>query len=53
MKGKERTYFIIGLVFIAIGIFMIVANENRTMAYGDITIGICFLALSQRAKKNQ
>lgn len=50
MKKKELTYFIIGVVFIVLGIIMIVKDGSRTMAYGDIVIGICMLIFSRREK---
>ena len=52
MQGKARTYFIIGVLFVVIGIIMTVFTKtSRTMAYGDTVFGIAMLALSVHEKK--
>ena len=52
MKGKARTYLIIGIVFLVIGIIMLVTGAvSRTIAYGDFVIALAFLAISARESK--
>lgn len=51
MKGNANTYLILGVVFLAVGITMIMTGAvSRTIAYGDIVLAIAFFALSARAK---
>ncbi|MCR5229412.1 MAG: hypothetical protein K6D03_04730 [Solobacterium sp.] len=51
MKGNANTYLILGVVFLAVGITMIMTGSvSRTMAYGDIVLALAFFALSARAK---
>ncbi len=51
MKGNAKTYLILGIVFLAVGITMIMTNAvSRTMAYGDIVLALAFFVLSARAK---
>ena len=52
MKDNAKAYLILGIVFLAIGITMIMTDTvSRTMAYGDIVIAIVFLRLSTKAGK--
>ncbi|MBO6047210.1 MAG: hypothetical protein J6P61_05570 [Erysipelotrichaceae bacterium] len=52
MSGKARSYLVLGVIFLLIGFFMILNNASRVLAYGDMVIGFCFLALSNREKRN-
>ena len=50
MKGNK--YLILGIVFLAIGITMLMTGAvSRTMAYGDFVLAAAFFALSTRAGK--
>ena len=52
MKGKAKTYLIIGIVFLVVGIIMLVTGAvSRTIAYGDFVVGLAFLAISARENK--
>ena len=52
MKGKAKTYLIIGIVILVIGIIMLVTGAvSRTIAYGDFVLAFVFLALSTREYK--
>jgi hypothetical protein len=52
MKGKAKTYLIIGIVILVIGIIMLVTGAvSRTIAYGDFVLAFVFLALSTRENK--
>ena len=51
MKGKEKSYFICGLLFIIAGVLGIL-NGRRMLAYSFITIGLVFFVLSKREQKN-
>ena len=49
---KNRTYLILGIVFLAIGITMLMTGAvSRTMAYGDFVLAFAFFALSAKAGK--
>lgn len=51
MKGNAKTYLILGVVFLAVGITMLMTGAvSRTIAYGDFVIALVFFALSTRAK---
>lgn len=50
MKGNK--YLILGIVFLAIGITMLMTGAvSRTMAYGDFVLAAAFFALSIRTGK--
>lgn len=52
MKDKTKRYLILGIVFLAVGITMLMTGAvSRTMAYGDFVLAIVFFGLSARAKK--
>ena len=52
MRMKNRTYLILGIVFLAIGITMLMTGAvSRTMAYGDFVLAFAFVALSAKAGK--
>ena len=52
MRMKNRTYLILGIVFLAIGITMLMTGAvSRTMAYGDFVLAFAFFALSAKAGK--
>ena len=52
MKRHARSYLILGIVFLAIGITLIMTNSgSRVMAYGDIVLAIVFFVFSKRAQK--
>ncbi len=52
MKGKAKTYLIIGIVILVIGIIMLITGAvSRTIAYGDFVLAFVFLALSARENK--
>ena len=52
MKDKTKRYLILGIVFLAVGITMLMTGAvSRTMAYGDFVFAIVFFGLSARAKK--
>lgn len=49
MKNQSRTYLILGIVFLAVGITILMTGAlSRTMAYGDFVIALAFFALSTR-----
>ena len=49
---KNRYYLILGIVFLAIGITVLMTGAgSRIMAYGDFVIAFAFFALSARAGK--
>lgn len=49
MKGNTNSYLVLGIIFLAVGIVMLMTGAvSRTMAYGDIVIAIAFFALSTR-----
>ena len=52
MKDRGKWYLILGIVFLAAGITMLMTGAvSRTMAYGDFVLAIVFFGLSLRAKK--
>lgn len=52
MKNKANIYLILGVVFLAVGITMLMTGAvSRTMAYGDIVFACVFFALSRRESK--
>lgn len=52
MKDKAKSYLILGVVFLAIGVTMFMSGSvSRTMAYGDFALAFVFLAASTREKK--
>ena len=52
MKDRGKWYLILGIVFLAVGIIMLMTGAvSRTMAYGDFVLAIVFFGLSLRAKK--
>lgn len=52
MKGKAKTFLILGIVFLVIGIIMLMTSAvSRTIAYGDIVLALVFLAISTRESK--
>jgi len=51
MKDKHKTYLILGVVFLALGITMLMTGAvSRPIAYGDIVLAIAFFVLSNQAK---
>ena len=51
MEGNKK-YLIIGIVFLAIGIAMLITGAvSRTIAYGDFVLAFAFFALSLRKNK--
>ena len=52
MKDRGKWYLILGIVFLAVGIIMLMTGAvSRTMAYGDFVLAAAFFGLSLRAKK--
>ena len=52
MKDRNKLYLILGIVFLAAGIIMLLTGAvSRTMAYGDFVLAAVFFGLSLRAKK--
>ena len=52
MKGKAKTYLIIGIVILVIGIIMLVTGAvSRTIAYGDFVLAFVFLFFFTRENK--
>ena len=52
MKDRNKLYLILGIVFLAVGIIMLLTGAvSRTMAYGDFVLAAVFFGLSLRAKK--
>ena len=52
MKDNAKKYLILGIVFLAIGITMLMTGAvSRTIAYGDFVLAFAFLAMSARANK--
>ena len=52
MKGKARTYFIVGIIFIIAALFGYFNGDgSRTIAYCNTTMGVVFFALSARENK--
>lgn len=50
MKSNVKTYLILGVVFLSVGITMLMTGAvSRTIAYGDFVIAFVFFALSHRA----
>ena len=49
---SAKTYLIIGVVFLAVGITMLMTGAvSRTMAYGDFVLAAVFLGYSVRESK--
>ena len=54
MKNRSTWYLILGIVFLALEIIMLVTGAvSRTMAYGDFVLAAAFFGLSTRAKKQK
>ena len=52
MNGNARTYLILGIVFLAVGITMLMTGAvSRTIAYGDFVLAFVFLGMSARGNK--
>ena len=52
MKGRGRTYLILGIVFLAMGITMLMTGAvSRPIAYGDFVLAFVFFAYSARESK--
>lgn len=52
MKDKANKYLILGVMFLAIGITMLMTGGgSRTIAYGDFVLAFVFFGFSMRAKK--
>ena len=52
MKDKTKRYLILGIVFLAVGITMLMTGAvSRTIAYGDFVFAIIFFGMSVRANK--
>ena len=53
MKGKAKTYLIIGIVILVMGIIMLITGAvSRTIAYGDFVLAFVFLRfLHERTKR--
>ena len=52
MKFNGKTYLILGVVFLAIGITMLMTGAvSKTMAYGDLVFAAVFFVLASRAKE--
>ena len=53
MESKAKRYLILGIVFLAIGITMLMnGGISRTIAYGDFVLAFAFFALSLRKGKD-
>ncbi len=53
MKDKANMFLILGIVFLAVGITMLMTGSvSRTIAYGDFVLAFVFLGISARKKKN-
>ena len=49
MKGKANKYLILGVVFLAVGITMLMTKAvSRPIAYGDLVLAFAFFAMSVR-----
>ena len=49
MKEKANKYLILGVVFLAIGITMLMTKSvSRPIAYGDLVLEAAFFAMSMR-----
>lgn len=52
MKDKGKTYLILGVLFLAMGItFLMTGTVSKPMAYGDFVLAACFFALSAKENK--
>ena len=52
MNGNAKTYLILGIVFLAVGVTMLMTGAvSRTIAYGDFVLAFAFLAMSARGNK--
>ena len=52
MKSNGKTYLILGVVFLAIGITMLMTGAvSKTMAYGDLVFAAVFFVFASRAKE--
>ena len=52
MKNKTKRYLILGIIFLALGITMLMTGAvSRTMVYGDFVFAISFFGMSLRANK--
>ncbi|MBR3365255.1 MAG: hypothetical protein IKG53_10335 [Solobacterium sp.] len=51
MNGEGKKYLILGVVFLAIGITMLMTGMvSKPLAYGDIVLACVFFAFAARAK---
>ena len=49
---SAKTYLILGVVFLAVGITMLMTGAvSRTMAYGDLVLAVVFFGYSVRESK--
>ena len=52
MKGNAKTHLILGIVFLAVGITMLLTGAvSRTMAYGDFVLALAFFILASHGSK--
>lgn len=52
MKDEATRYLILGVVFLAVGITMLMTHAvSSVIAYGDIVLAIVFFVFSTRAGK--
>ena len=53
MKDKAQTYLILGVVFLAVGITMLMTGAvSRTIAYGDFVLAFVFFGAARHKSKN-
>ena len=54
MRGKANTYLILGIVFLAVGITMLITGAvSRPIAYGDFVLALAFFGRSVRESKKE
>ena len=52
MKDKAKQYLLLGIVFLAAGIIVLLSGSvSRTIAYGDFVFAIVFFGMSAKAGK--
>lgn len=51
MKGKAKTYFICGILFVVAGILAFFSKSVHYAGYASIAMGCCMFALSYRENK--
>ena len=53
MKDGAEKYLILGVVFLAIGVTMLMTGAvSRAIAYGDFVLAIVFFGISRQKSKN-